>query len=92
MARNLQPPPSGLSGPLGAWLRDLHTWVEGQVQFSYASFGDTQTPNSRVTALSGAICVNVGSGVTKQRHWILGGSSLSGTTDQGWQLVTSAAP
>ena len=92
MPRNLIAPPSNISGPLGLWLRDLHQWVENQPQISLASFSATETPNSRVTAFSGGLCVNLGSASTQSRLWLLGGNSVSVLTDQGWQVVRIAAP
>lgn len=90
MSRNLVPPPSSLSGPLGLWLQDLHRWVEAQAQISIASFAATETPNSRVTAFSGGMCVNLGSASTQSRLWLLGGNSVSVLTDQGWSVVRIA--
>ena len=90
MARNLVSPPSDVSGPLGRWLRDLHTWVEGQPFVSFASFGATDTPNSRVTGATGALCINIGSASTQSRFWLL--PTLSERTDQGWMLVRVVSP
>ena len=87
MARNLAPPPSDVTGPLGRWLSDAWHWIESQPQISLASFDDISTPNSRVTAFSGSVCVNVGSASNASRLWVLGGNSVSVLTDQGWQLV-----
>lgn len=87
MPRKLVAPPSNVSGPLGLWLRDLHAWVENQPNISLASFGATDTPNSRVTGFSGDMCVNLGSASTTSRLWVLGGASLSALTDQGWAAV-----
>ena len=87
MARNLAPPPSSITGPLGLWLTNMWQWVEAQPQISLASFSPTQDPNSRVTALSGALCINLGSGSTQSRLWLLGGNNLSAATDQGWSVV-----
>mgnify|MGYP001581092362 FL=1 len=92
MARNLNPPPSGVTGALGAWLHDLHAWVEGLPSISIASFGATDTPNSRVTGGTGALCVNIGSASTQSRFWLLGGPALSTRTDQGWVLVRVVSP
>lgn len=87
MPRNMAAPPSNISGPLGLWLRDLHRWVENQPQVSLASFGVTETPNSRVTAFTGGLCVNLGSASATSRLWVLGGDSVSVLTDQGWSVV-----
>lgn len=92
MARNLNPPPPSINGPLGNWLGDLHRWIEGQPQHSTASFAATDTPNSRVTGFPGAMCTNLASASTQSKLWILGGSDPSTRTDQGWQLVRVVAP
>jgi hypothetical protein len=92
VARNLVAPPSDASGALGAWLRDLHRWVEAQPAISLASFGATDTPNSRVTGYSGTLCINIGSASTDSRLWVLGGASLSALTDQGWRVVQLTTP
>lgn len=87
MARRLVPPPSSITGALGQWLRDVHTLLEAQPNFSLVSFAATETPNSRVTGRSGDFCVNIGSASTDSRVWVLGGASVSALTDQGWRLV-----
>lgn len=92
MPRRLQAPPSDVTGPLGAWLRQLHTVVESLPNFSIASFTDTETPNSRVTGLSGDFVVNLGSASTDSRLWVLGGGTRSALTDQGWALVRVVRP
>ena len=93
MARHLAPPPSDVTGPIGRWLRDLHTYIEGQPSISLASFAPTETPNSRVTGTLGNLCVNLGSASTISRLWILGGGTdASARTDQGWFLVQTRTP
>jgi hypothetical protein len=88
MARKLQPPPSSVTGPLGAWLRDVHQLLESTPNFSLVSFNATDTPNSRVTGMSGDFVVNIGSAVTDARLWLLGGGVRSSVTDQGWKAVS----
>jgi hypothetical protein len=92
MPRNMAAPPSDITGTLGSWLRDLHRWIEAQPQLSLASFGPTETPNSRMSGLPGALCFNIGSGSTQSRLWLLGGAVPSTLTDQGWQIVRIVAP
>ena len=85
--RRLPAPPSSITGVLGTWLRELHGVVEALPNVSIASFGATDTPNSRVTGMSGDLCINVGSASTDSRAWILGGGTRSALTDQGWALL-----
>lgn len=92
MSRNLNAPPSDVTGPLGRWLRDVWQWVEAQPQWSLASFGPGNTPNSRVTGFPGSLCVNLASASTQSRLWLLGGGAPSVLTDQGWNLVRVVAP
>lgn len=86
MSRHLVPPPSSITGALGAWLLDVHRYLESQPTFSVASFAPTETPNSRVTGRGGDLCVNEGSASTASRLWLLGGER-SALTNQGWALV-----
>lgn len=85
-------PPSDITGPLGGYLRDLWRYVESQPQFSAQSFSATSTPNSIVSGLPGDICVNLCSASTASRLWVLGGTTRSAFTNQGWQLVRVVAP
>jgi hypothetical protein len=87
MPQKLQAPPSSVTGPLGAWLSVLWQYIEKQPSISLASFAPTATPNSSVTGQSGDLCVNLGSGSTTSRLWVLGGNVRSTITDQGWALV-----
>lgn len=90
MSRNLAPPPSDVTGSLGRWLRDAWTWIEAQPQWSIASFGAAETPNSRVTAATGGLCINIGSASTQSRLWVMG--ATSDRTDQGWVLARIVQP
>lgn len=85
--RRLAAPPSTVTGVLGTWLRELHSVVEALPNVSIASFGATDTPNSRVTGMSGDLCINIGSASTTSRAWLLGGGTRSALTDQGWALI-----
>ena len=91
MPRNLVPPPSNVSGPMGLWMRDLHKLIDGQPNFSLASFGATETPDSRVTGTAGDLAMNLGSGATNNRLWMLGGTPASSRTDRGWVPVLGGA-
>ncbi len=88
--RNVAQPPSSVTGELGRYLTDVAAYLNALPQWSLASFGPTETPNSRVTGATGALCVNLGSGSTSSRLWQLG--TISDRTDQGWQLLRVVAP
>ena len=89
--RNVSQPPSDVTGPLGRWLGEVAAYLNAQPQISLASFGATETPNSRVTGATGAMCVNISdSASTQSRLWLLG--TVSARTDQGWQLLRIVAP
>lgn len=91
--RNIPQPPSDVTGPLGRWLGDVTAYLNSQPQLSLASFGPTETPNSRVTGATGALCINLGSGSTQSRVWVLApAGTISERTDQGWQLLRIVAP
>lgn len=85
-------PPSNISEPLAGWLRNVWRYIESQPQLSYTSFSATATPNSLVSGFPGDLCVNIGSASTATRLWILGGTSRSAITNQGWQIVRIVAP
>lgn len=87
MARKLPAPPSAITGALGDWLRSLHALIEATPNISVASFAAADTPNSRVTGLSGDLCVNIGVESNTSRLWVLGGGSPSALTSQGWARV-----
>ena len=75
MARlRLPAPPSGVTGELGVWLRNLWTVVNGMPQVSYFS---ASTPNSVVTGMAGDLAINlagnVASNSTLTRVWQMGG-------------------
>ncbi len=77
----LRPPPSNLSGDLGIWLTELARAVNSIPQVSYFS---APTPNSLVTGMTGDLAINLASGSTDTRVWVLGGGSLSQLTTRGW--------
>ena len=85
--RRLEPPPSGVTGALGQWLASVWRHLEAQPNISIASLSANSTPDSYVTGLPGDLCVNAGSGSTSSRLWVLGGTSRSDLTNQGWALV-----
>ena len=80
--------PSSVTGDLYFWLSDLALTVNGIPQVSYFS---APTPNSVVTGLTGDLAVNLGSGSTDSRVWVLGGNSLSVLTQFGWVVLRTNA-
>lgn len=78
----ISPPPSGITGVLATWLNEIWRHLEAQPRISIDSFDGT--PNSRVSGLSGDIVINVASGSTDTRAWILGGGARNALTNQGW--------
>lgn len=94
MPRRLDAPPGNASDltALSRWLRDLHRAIETIPTISLVSFGATETPNSRVSGFPGDIVVNVGSGSTDSRAWLMGGTVPSERTTLGWVLVRTVAP
>lgn len=83
--RNRVPaPPSALTGDLGIWARQVTTALNSMPWMSY--FSGTN-PNSNVSGFAGDFAVNVGSASTDSRIWVLGGNSLSVTTNQGWVVL-----
>lgn len=83
----LSPPPSSITGPLGTWLQDLWTLVNGQPTISY--FSGT-SPNSSVTGVAGNLAVNIGSASTTSRLWLKGGDPA--IPDQvNWVVVRIAS-
>lgn len=80
-------PPSDLTGAFANWCWEIWRHIESMPRISYHSFGATETPDSRVSGLSGDLCVNLGSASTNSRLFVLGGASRSAFTNQGWQLV-----
>src|SRR3990167_2197339 len=90
MSRKLAPPPSSATGALGQWLREIHAHLEAQPNFSLISIAPTATPNSNTTGLSGDLALNIGSGSTDGRLWILGGAARSALTQQSWVQAAEA--
>ena len=75
MARHRLPvPPSGVTGDLGGWLRQLWVVVDSMPVVSY--FTGT-TPNSAVTGMPGDVAISLGGNVasnsTQSRMWIKAG-------------------
>ena len=81
---NVAPPPSNLTGALGAWAQGVYRWSQSVPFFSYFS---GLTPNSTVTGVPGrSFAINVGSASTSSRLWFMGGSGSLATVN-GWVNV-----
>lgn len=77
----LRLPPSSITGEMGQWCMELWRVINRTPTMSYFS---ATTPNSAVTGFSGDLAMNVASGSTDTRLWIMGGNSLSASTNKGW--------
>lgn len=80
MSRDFPPPPSNVTGELGAYLNTIYQALSKLPNVSY--FSGT-TPNSTVTGVAGDMLINLGSGSTDTRAWIKGGSPTS-PSRTGW--------
>lgn len=86
--RRIEAPPSTVTGELYRYLDALAFAVNSIPQVSYFSGA---TPNSLVTGLTGDLAVNLASGSTDTRVWLLGGNSLSQLTTKGWVTLRTNA-
>jgi len=80
--------PSSITGDLYFWLTDLAKSLNGIPQLSYFS---SATPNSVVTGLTGHLAINLASGSTDSRVWVMGGNNLSVLTTLGWVVLRTSA-
>jgi hypothetical protein len=81
-------PPTTGNQAVDHWLRDLAIVVNNLPRLSW--FSGT-TPNSVVTGTAGDIAVNLASGSTTTRLWVMGGAP-SFVTNKGWiTLATGPA-
>jgi len=81
-------PPSGVTGELGSWLRDLANVVN--TKLARASYFSGTTPTSAVTALPGYFAINMSpSQSTDSRIFVHGGT---GTTpnQSNWVVLRIA--
>lgn len=74
------PPPTG-NQALDQWLQGIATAFNNMPRFSW--FSGT-TPNSILTGTPGDIAINLASGSTVTRAWIMGGNPTSIVTRFGW--------
>lgn len=76
------PPPTG-NQALDGWLRNVWILINNQPRLSW--FSGT-TPNSVVTGTPGDLAINLVSGSTVTRMWIMGGAP-SYVTNKGWVMI-----
>ncbi len=82
-------PPSAITGPLAIYLGNIAAAVNAIPHMSYFS---ATTPNSRVTGQSGHLAINLASGSTDSRVWVMGGDTGSGQTTLGWVPLRTGTP
>ena len=82
VSRIEQPPPSG-NQRLDQWLRDFANQWNSHPRMSW--FSGT-TPNSNLTGTPGDIAINLASGSTMTRMWVMTGDTSLVTT-LGWRTV-----
>ncbi len=80
--------PSSITGDLFFYLTEMAKAVNGVPQVSYFS---AATPNSQVTGLTGDLAINLVSGSTDSRVWVLGGNNLSVLTTLGWVVLRTSS-
>ncbi len=80
--------PSSITGDLFFYLTEMAKAVNGVPQVSYFS---AATPNSTVTGLTGDLAINLVSGSTDSRVWVLGGNNLSVLTTLGWVVLRTSS-
>ena len=85
--RRIISPPSDITGPLGAYLREVARAINDIPQISAFS---GVSPNSAVTGTAGHIAINYGSASTDSRAWIKSGSA-SVPSMTGWVLLRTQA-
>ena len=81
----LPSPPSGLTGPLGAYLRNIAAVLNDLPQLSFFT---GLTPESAVTAYPGGIAIGVGSASNNTRLWVMGGATRTESMT-GWRAVNT---
>lgn len=83
----LPPPPSDVTGPLGAYLEILWHTLQGLPNASYFSGA---TPNGVVLGVPGDLAMNIGSASTDSRLWVHGGGLRQPSTT-GWVVLRTLA-
>lgn len=83
--RVLYPPPTG-NQALDQWLQSVAVVLNGLPRVSW--FSGT-TPNSSHTGTPGDLAINLGSGSTVTRVWMMGGDPASVVTNLGWVTLAT---
>ena len=82
--RRIVSPPSDVTGPLGAYLREVARAINDIPQFS--GFSGTDPNTSAIAGYPGDLLVNLSSTNTDRRLYIMSGSLRQKSTS-GWTLV-----
>lgn len=82
------PPPTG-NQALDQWLYKVAQTINGFPRMSW--FSGT-TPNSIHTGTPGDLAINLASGSTTTRVWIMGGIPTSLSTNKGWVTLMIGPP
>ena len=77
------PPPTG-NQALDQWLQSIAVSLNGLPRLSW--FSGT-TPNSSLTGVPGDLAINLASGSTNTRLWVMGGDPQSTLTTLGWLTI-----
>lgn len=79
------PPPTG-NPAFDQWALTISQWINSHPHMSW--FSGT-TPNSTLTGTPGQIAVNLASGSTVSRLWVMGGDPTSIATNLGWRFLST---
>lgn len=79
------PPPTG-NQALDQWLQSIHAVLNGMPRMSWFS---GVTPNSTHTGTPGDLAINMASGSTVTRVWVMGGAPTSTVTTLGWVTLAT---
>ena len=82
--RRITMPPATGNQALDEWLRNFAISHNNEPRVSW--FSGT-TPNSSLTGTAGDLAINLASGSTVSRIWVMGGSP-SYVTTQGWVFLS----
>lgn len=82
-------PPSGVTGPVGEWMRQVARQLNSEGYISV--FSGTNPNTSGVTGLPGNLLINIGSASSNSRLFVMGGSTRSSDTNN-WFTIRIATP
>ena len=82
------PPPTG-NPALDQWLNQVAQTINGTPRLSW--FSGT-TPNSSHTGTPGDLAINLASGSSTTRLWLMGGNPTSLSSTKGWVTVMVGPP